>query len=656
MRNTRWWLWGGVLLIIALLYGQTANFGFVWDDEQIIYGRPDYRDPAQWLQAARKPLDFSPNYFRPLALSSLLVQIWLWGDTPAPFHLANALIHLVNTLLVMAIAWRLLRNETLSAASGLLYGLHPALVESVAFVSSRYDLLMTTFLLLAFWLSLVLNGWKRVVGTGAALLCAMLCKEMAVMALLAFPVAYWAIHKASANAPRPDRTLYIGFGVILALYLVLRWLALGYLLTAPAEGAQVEAGTPLQHLLLVGRTFATLMGLVIFPFFSVSPVHHSPLPIPLNDWLAWVQLAFSVGVIVVMGLAVRRAPVLGGMFWAGVILLLPVLNLRPLEFAFGVFTAERFLTAPLAFFVLGVSAWGAGLLQRGVSRLWWAGVGLWATGALIASALVLPNWRESGVFWEWVTRAAPNSPVGYSNLSDYYNKRGDFQRGLEYAERAIQIAPESGMGWVNKGVALLRLGNPQGAIEMFRKATQVDPQNVIGWNNLAIMLAEQGQLDEAEQIVKKHVLGKVPLMLGYQAMAYIQLLKARPDLAEPYVQQALRHAFHVEGSLAAELADRLRSAETWLASAYRAMLNGDLPLAQRLLEEGKRRDPDKLSLAFVEGMLLLRQGHIREAEVRAQALLQEGYNDPRLYELLAACAEQQGDTATARALREKAKR
>lgn len=656
MRYTRWWLWGGVLLILALLYGQTANFGFVWDDEQIIYGRPDYRDPAQWLQAIRKPLDFSPNYFRPLALSSLLVQIWLWGDNPAPFHLANALIHLVNTLLVMAIAWRLLQNEILSAAAGLLYGLHPALVESVAFVSSRYDLLMTTFLLLAFWLSLILHGWRRVVGTGIALLCAMLCKEMAVMALLAFPVAYWAIRRVSANAPSADKGLYTGFGVILALYLALRWVALGYLLTAPAEGAQIEAGTPLQHLLLVGRTFATLMGLVVFPFFSISPVHHSPLPVPVNDWLAWGQLAFSVGLIILMGLVAKRAPLTGGMLWAGVILLLPVLNLRPMEFAFGVFTAERFLTAPLAFFVLGVSAWGAGLLQRKAARLWWASAGLWATGALIVSALALPNWRESGVFWEWVTRVAPHSPIGYSNLSDYYNKRGDFQRGLEYAERAIQIAPESGMGWVNKGVALLRLGNPQGATEMFRKATQLEPQNVIGWNNLAIMLAEQGQLDEAEQIVKEHVLGKVPLMLGYQAMAYIQLRKARPDLAEPYVQRALQHAFQVQGSLAAELADKLRSAEVWLASAYRALQNGDLPLAQCLLEGGKKRDPDKLSLAFVEGMLLLRQGRVREAEARAQALLQEGYNDPRLYELLAACAEQRGDTATARALREKAKR
>lgn len=45
----------------------------------------------------------------------------------------------------MVIAWQWLRHALVSALAGLLYGLHPALVESVAFVSSRYDLAMTTF-------------------------------------------------------------------------------------------------------------------------------------------------------------------------------------------------------------------------------------------------------------------------------------------------------------------------------------------------------------------------------------------------------------------------------------------------------------------------------------------------------------------------------
>lgn len=270
----------------------------------------------------------------------------------------------------------------------------------------------------------------------------------------------------------------------------------------------------------------------------------------------------------------------------------------------------------------------------------------------MVSALTLPNWREAGIFWEWGTRASPQSPTGYSNLSGYLNKQGEHRKALEYAERAIQIAPESGMGWVNKGVALLRLGDSQGAIEMFRKGTQIEPENVIGWNNLAVMLAEQGQLDEAEQITKKHLLGKKPLFFGCQVMALIQMRRARPDLAESYVEEALSLMFDPQNSLPAQLAEQLRRADFWLASAYRALMGGDMALAQKL-QRGKQLDPDRISLAYVQGMLLLKQGKVAEAEAEAESLLQYGYEDARLYELLALCAEAQGNTARARAFYEK---
>ncbi|MEN3001825.1 MAG: hypothetical protein ABDI19_08300, partial [Armatimonadota bacterium] len=86
-----WLVWIAVPTLVILLYLPALSFGFVWDDEQVLFGRADYHDPAQWLQAVRQPLDFSPNYFRPLALSTLLVQIWLWRDNPLPFHLVNVL-------------------------------------------------------------------------------------------------------------------------------------------------------------------------------------------------------------------------------------------------------------------------------------------------------------------------------------------------------------------------------------------------------------------------------------------------------------------------------------------------------------------------------------------------------------------------------------
>ncbi len=528
--NAHRWVWpgiGAVLAIVALFYLQTLQFGFVWDDDQIIYGRPDYRDPARWLEAVRQPLDFSPNYFRPLALTTLLVQIWIWGDNPMPFHLANLLIHLVNILLVFLLARRWFGHGWVAVALSALYGVHPALVESVAFVSSRYDLLTTTFLLMALLFEMSLTGWKRLLGVGIAFFLALLCKEMAVVLWLLLP--FWLGVKRAVGVAIPNDTpspsvlpLFLTLLLSSLFYAGVRYVGMGYLFYTGEIAYQIDPGSPLQHLLLIGRTLATLLGLVYFPFFSITPVHHSQLPVSPADLVAWVQLLASLACLGLFLWLARRVSPYGWLLVGGVATLLPVLNLRPMEFAFGIFTAERFLTFPLVIFLIGTAGVFLAVFRKEPQkRVLPVLASVWGMGFALVTALSLPNWKDDEPFWQWVTRVSPRSPIGWSNLSDYYNKIGQHQKGLEYAERAIEIAPNSGMGWVNKGVSILRLGDPEGAIKMFRKGTELEPDNIIGWNNLAVMLAESGQVDEAEQIARQHLLGKTPKFMGHQVLGLI---------------------------------------------------------------------------------------------------------------------------------------
>jgi hypothetical protein len=111
---------------------------------------------------------------------------------------------------------------------------------------------------------------------------------------------------------------------------------------------------------------------VFFPFLSITPAHHSTLPIPLTDGVAWLQLGLMGGVILLMVWLVQRAPVVGWLLVAAVVSLLPVLNIRPLEMAKGLYTAERFLTFPLALFVLATVV---ALASGRVAVRKWAAVG-----------------------------------------------------------------------------------------------------------------------------------------------------------------------------------------------------------------------------------------------------------------------------------------
>ncbi|MFQ5615608.1 MAG: hypothetical protein ACE5GO_04010 [Anaerolineales bacterium] len=128
-------------LIVILVYLPALRYGFVWDDTIFLRDLPIYRDPGLWFQSLFQPFALSPNYFRPLALLTFVAELRVGGLNPSLFHLTNILLHALNTALVAILAhriWRAAENQKhalLPAGVGLLYGLHPALIEGVAFIS-----------------------------------------------------------------------------------------------------------------------------------------------------------------------------------------------------------------------------------------------------------------------------------------------------------------------------------------------------------------------------------------------------------------------------------------------------------------------------------------------------------------------------------------
>lgn len=633
------------LFVVGALYWQTLRFGFIWDDIQIVYGRVDYHSPARWLEAVRQPLDFSPNYFRPLALSSLLVQIWIWRDNPAPFHFVNVLLHLLNTILVIALALRILAGRWYGALVGALYGIHPALVESVAFISSRYDLTATLFMLLGLLLSERWDGKARAAGVGIAFLLALLCKEM----VLTFPAVLllWQIARQDGGSVRDrlrhlirtEKGLYLTLGAAMLGYFAIRYVALGYLFTSPDEGAQIPAGAPIQHLLLVGRTLATLIQLTLFPFFRITPVHDSVLPVPVGDGWAWVQLAVAGAVLMGVIWLIQRHPQAGWMLAAGLVSLAPVLNLRPLEFVPGVYTAERFLTFPLALFLMGlavaVQRFGVGAPRARVRASGTAALTvLWGAALLVKTALTLPNWRDSETFWTWVSQASPNSPIGYANLADVYNNSGRFAEALELGAKAIQVDPHNGTGYVNRGFARLNLGDMEGAFEDFHRAVKLSPNNLIAWNNLAMSYLTQGKLDKAEQIVRQHMRGKPPRFMAHQLLGLISLRRLRPDLAELEFQKAYGELVRPQGMAPDVELRRLRNASPWIEASEYWMLQGDLVLAEKLLQTAAQRNPDKVAYRIALARLRILQNRKVEARALLQDLVEAGYENQEVRNLL----------------------
>jgi protein O-mannosyl-transferase len=653
--------------IVLLLYLPAIRYDFVWDDTIFLRDLPLYRMTGSWSAALTRPFILSPNYYRPLPLLTFLAELQLGGLNPSLFHLTNLLIHAINTTLVTALAFSLLRTGRDDSSSykwaltaGLLYGLHPALIEGAVFISSRFDLLLTMFLLLALLADVKLTGKARPVLVGLAFFLAALSKEMAIAFVLILPLWHLARRpqlerpislKGMVQSAWRQGDVAVYLAVILAglVYLGVRVGVLGYLLLNEPSRA-LPVGTPLQHLLLTGRTLVEYLKLIVWPFTSLTPLHYSQLPLPtasLAGWTAWAAMGLVLAGLIY---AWQRRPRFALLALAALLALLPVSNILPLELGGGAFVAERFVLFPLALAVLALATLSVDL-SRDISPKVAAACILWLIVSVGTIQLITPNWRDNVMLWQWAAERAPRSAMPFTNLALEYNNRGDYQAGLAVAEEALARDEKDSNAWNNAGLAFFGLNRFEDAENAFSQAIERQPQDALYWNNLAGALREQGKLVEAERIMLDQALRLAPeLPAAHLNLGIIYLRADRPDLAAKALQTAIRLLPPEMSSEAEALLSQSAEPERWLRL-------GDLLLGNKAWEQALAAfdQAGALGARPVDALVgistvLIAQEEWDKAEALLQQTLDDYGGDARLYYNLGLVARQRGELDTARTL------
>jgi tetratricopeptide (TPR) repeat protein len=660
-------------LFTFLIYLPVVRYALVWDDGIFLRDLPAYRLRGMGFESLTQPFALSPNYFRPLTILTFMGELRLAGQAAWIFHLTNLSLHALNTGLVAILAYRLggtKRPVLIPLVAGLLYGLHPALIEGVAFISSRFDLLMTTFLLSALLGDHTLRGCsarlRRPLVVGLAFLLAALSKEMALAFALALP--FW--HLASNTEEQSPNTkaslqrifkqnipVYAAVVIAGLIYLGIRYASLGYLLVS-LESSHIARGAAWQHLLLVARSLAGYIGLVVWPFTSLTPIHYSQLPIPANDIVAWLSLGLlgllSAGLIWLL----RRYPQPAWLLLGGVVALFPVANLLPLELGGGAFIAERFLLFPLVLFILaGVSLFRE-LEQAGhpiAHPLTTAALTVWLILSLAVVQLNLPNWQDDLSLWTWAARRAPHSSMPPTNLSLEYIHRGNYQRSLQLAEAAINLDPGNANAWNNAGLALFFLQDYPQAQQAFALALELAPDSALFWNNLAGALREQGELRQAEEILLDQALPLDPnLPVIHQNLGIVYLKASRPDLAAIHLQEALRLLPENQLQETQALLAETQRPELWFDLGLFLLETGEYQAAAQAFDQaGVLGAPLEDAITGIS-LALIEMGAWRDAEQVLFFGLDSAPNDARLVYNLGRVAEGLGDFERAKELYERA--
>jgi protein O-mannosyl-transferase len=377
---------------------------------------------------------------------------------PAGYHWINVVLHMANALLLFALARRLLSGHRhafgIAFFIALLWGVHPALTESVTNVIGRADLLAAAAVLSGFWMYLKgaeAAGWRQfpwLIGLALATAGGVLSKESAVV-LPAIIVLYELIRPGEKFPLRPFRWAIVLRGCaasLIAMAAVLGQRALVLAGSLPAEFPFVDnpiAGAGFwTGRLTAFKVLAHYLRVALWPIKLSADYSYAEIPLvsgKLGDWVAWILVAAALSLLPLLYIRSRKA-----FFFAcfGLLNFLPVSNL---VFPIGTIMAERLLYLPLIGFVAAVviAVEAAGWFARLPGAVAVLLVCLLAAGLSARTWMRNRDWQDDLTMATASVRTSPDSFKVHRLLAAALFERdpahGNIDRVVAEADRSLAI-------------------------------------------------------------------------------------------------------------------------------------------------------------------------------------------------------------------------
>ena len=493
------------LLLLPLL-----GYGFLSDDFPLIVANPRLQSWSLFFQYLLTPFFSFPtnpqlHYWRPATLLSYALELRLWGISPWGFHLTNILLHTANTLLLYLLLKRFRPEGPLPWTASLLFLLHPAHGENIAWISGRTDLLAFLFLALSLLFRLEYEERKR--GLSISLLfftLALLSKEAALLFLpllfLLFP----------SKGLKNRLLLLLPYLSLLPLYLFLHQKA--------ASTLALNRGLLWADIPLALRSAGAYVRILLFPnlpapYFPMGELTVHPLLYTLSG-LCGISLILLI-------IRFRREFPLTFPGLSLLLFLLPSLFPRFLPTWPPIAPRFAYLASPLAalfFTELALWAFKRGLRIPAFLLLLFL---IFSWGTLLR--LHLPFFRDDDTYIRTMSLRYPDEESFLFQLSFKEAQRGDLRKALLLVDKGLALSPSS--PWVDysrKGrtlranilILLGREAEGEQEVERLLRATP-SPEEGYSLHLLrAILLERRGDGEGAlEELTLAGRLGKTPELL-----------------------------------------------------------------------------------------------------------------------------------------------
>lgn len=527
-----------ILIILGLFsYRQSLNNGFTnWDDDVMLLQNPLVHSLSSG-NIAKIFTEIQNNMYHPLVTLSYAIEYSFAGEKPYTYHFTNLALHILSSILVFFIFYRLSGNNIIALITSALFAVHPLHVESVAWITERKDMLFSFFFLSA----LLFYLYYRERPVTKYYLCVIILFFMSCLSkttAVVFPLAlvlidYYYDKKFTLKSFRdkiPFFLISIAFAII----------NIGAQYKETFSGVQLEipeAGIPERILFTVYNFwFYIYKAIVPVNLSAFYPYPNSPLPA-----IFYISPLIAGAIIFAVWYSLRYTNKIsfGLLFYAAAIF--PVLQLIPVGRSI---SADRFAYIPLIglFYLaaLGINyIYSMNSINKNIRYLISG-----SAAAIIIFLGYLSNeqcmiWKDSMTLYSDMIKKDPNTSIAYNNRGTIYlqngsiqqaesdflnavrvnnkystaynnlglvcNNRTEYDKAIGYFRQAVTINPNYAEAHFNLGLAHFNKNEPDSAIVLYRKAIQLDPDFVTAYNNLGKAYGLKNMNSEAVACFKKAI-------------------------------------------------------------------------------------------------------------------------------------------------------
>lgn len=560
--------------VTALVYVATLSFGFVYDDVPQILKNPaihGWRFVPQYFTshvwAAIYP-NTSGNYYRPLFLLWLRLNYALFGTRAAGWHLSSVACHVLATWLVFRIAQELSGDRRTAFIAALVFGVHPAHIENVAWISGVTDPLMTCFLLGSFCAFL---GFRRARGVSSQaastvsskgslpalslglFALALLSKETAVV-LPALVIAFVLIFERDENGAETIGPRFVAairesapYLLLVLIYGVVRFRALGGWShpTIPIGWTEVFLTWP-SVLWFYARHL--VLPLQLSEFYSLDYVKEASAGAVLLP-LAFVLIAAGVLFFLVRELSQKNVALFALVLI--VVPLLPVLDLHSLTV--GDIVHDRYLYLSSAGFALLIALFIRELAhrlpenQRTILQVAVASV----VGVTFAALTVVQQmpWASDILLYTRGLESAPANLTVRNNLANDLLNANQPARAIPLYLEVLSRNPAFWRSNYNLGFAYYKTANFQPAEDYLQRAIGIDPRDPDQYIYLALTQLQLKKFPEAAENASRAI-ARSPHARGYHSVLGL-IYETAGDRARAATEFRTEIAEHPENTAAA---------------------------------------------------------------------------------------------------------